>query len=99
MNLPLEKAILVTVIGETVLQDRLMQLMKTLNVSGYTITQAQGAGSHGVRMSDIAGYKTNIELKTVVSAELSEQILTAVNEYKTKYAIIAFRQPVEVLLD
>ncbi|NEQ29591.1 MAG: hypothetical protein F6K04_01110 [Leptolyngbya sp. SIO4C5] len=98
----LKKAVLLTIIGESVLQDRLMQLMKTLGVSGYTFTLAQGVGSHGVRMSDvsgIAGYKTNLELKTVVSEEISDQILTEVNEYQDKYALIAFRQPVEALLD
>ncbi|MFE4107211.1 P-II family nitrogen regulator [Almyronema epifaneia] len=102
MSVQTKKAVLVTIIGESVLQDRLRQLMKTLGVSGYTFTLAQGVGSHGVRVSDvsdIAGYKTNLELKTVVSEEVSDQILTEIKTYQAKYALIAFRQPVEALLD
>lgn len=98
MSLPLQQAVLVTIIGESVLQDRLVQLMKTLKIAGYTITQAQGAGSHGSRMADIAGYKTNVEFRTIVSSETSEPLLSAVKEYQAKYAIIAFRQPVEALV-
>ena len=98
MSPSLKAAVLVTVISETVLQDRLMQLMKHLGVAGYTISQAQGAGSHGSQMGDIAGYKTNIELKTVVSPELADQLLTAVETYKDKFAVIAFRLPVDALL-
>ncbi|NJL86430.1 MAG: DUF3240 family protein [Leptolyngbyaceae cyanobacterium SM1_1_3] len=98
----LKKAVLLTIVGESVLQDRLMQLMKTLGVSGYTLTQVQGVGSHGVRMSDmsgVAGYKSNLELKTVVSENVSDQILIEINAYQAKYALIAFRQSVEALLD
>lgn len=90
---------LVTIIGEAVLQDRLMRMLTKLGISGYTISPAQGAGSHGKRMGDIAGYNTNIEVKTVVSSELSGQLLEDLKPLQETYAIIAFRQAVEGLFD
>lgn len=99
MSAPLSQGILVTIIGEAVLQDRLIKLLTELDVSGYTLVPAKGAGSHGRRMGDIAGYNTNIEVKTVVSTEVSDQIFEALRPLQEKYAIIAFRQTVEGLFD
>jgi len=93
------QGMLVTIIGEAVLQDRLIQLLTKFGVSGYTITPAQGAGSHGRRMGDIAGYNTNIEVKTIVSSETSEQLLEALKPLQLNHALIAFRQPIDGLFD
>jgi hypothetical protein len=99
MSSPLSQGVLVTIIGEAVLQDRLIKLLTELNVSGYTLVPAKGAGSHGRRMGDIAGYNTNIEVKTVVVSEVSDQIFEALRPLQDTYAIIAFRQSVEGLFD
>jgi len=42
--------VLLTIIGETVLKDRIVQLLKSHSVSGYTINQVQGEGSQGRRL-------------------------------------------------
>jgi nitrogen regulatory protein PII len=94
---PVEPAVLLTIICETVLKDRIVQILKNHSVSGYTINQVQGEGGHGRRLSDMSGYNTNIEIKTVVSPEISDAILWAVKEHKGKHALIAFRQNVEAL--
>jgi hypothetical protein len=99
MSSPLAQGVLVTIIGEAVLQDRLIKLLTKLDVSGYTLVPAKGAGSHGRRMGDIAGYNTNIEVKTVVAAEVSDQIFEALRPLQETYAIITFRQTVEGLFD
>jgi hypothetical protein len=99
MSSSLAKGMLVTIIGEAVLQDRLIRLLTNLGVSGYTITPSQGAGSHGKRMGDIAGYNTNIEVKTIVTAERSEQLFEDLKPLQSTYALIAFRQAVEGLFD
>jgi len=99
MSSSLNQGVLVTIVCEAVLQDRLVHLLKTLNASGYTVIQARGAGSHGRRMGDIAGYNTNIEVKTIVSLEVSDQLLEAVKEFPDTHALIAFRQKVEGLFD
>ncbi len=49
---PVQPAVLLTIIGEAVLQDRLIQLLKSHNVSGYTLGQVRG---HGRQLGDIPG--------------------------------------------
>lgn len=95
----LAQGTLVTIIAEAVLQDHLIKLLTQMGVSGYTIAPAQGAGSHGRRMSDIAGYNTNIEIKTIVSAELSDQLLKDLQPLQATHALIAFRHKVEGLFN
>ncbi len=99
MSFSLSQGILLTIIGEAVLQDRLIQLLTQFSVSGYTIVPTQGAGSHGKRMGDIAGYNTNVEVKTIVTSEISDQLLAALKPFQENHALIVFRQPVEGLFD
>lgn len=94
---PVQAAVLLTIISETVLKDRIIQLLKGNSVSGYTISQVQGEGGHGKRLGDIAGYNTNIEIKTLVSPEVSDAILLAIKKNHGEHALIAFRQNVEAL--
>jgi len=54
--------VLVTIICETVLKDRIVEMLKN---PGYTINQVQGEGGHGRRLSDMSGYNTNVEIKTL----------------------------------
>lgn len=96
---PVRPAILLTIIAETVLKDAIVNLFKKNNVSGYTINQVQGEGSHGKRLGDIAGYNTNIEIKTIVSLEVSDSIFWSIKDYQGKHALIAFRQNVEALVN
>ncbi len=96
-SLSIEPAVLVFIIGETVLQGRIISLLKDLGVTGYTLSQAQGAGRHGSRRGDMVSYKTNIEIKTVVSQDVSERIFAGLVEYQSDHALIAFRQNVEAL--
>ncbi|MBW4648498.1 MAG: hypothetical protein KME06_07330 [Kastovskya adunca ATA6-11-RM4] len=99
MSSSLSQGTLVTIICEAVLQDRLVHLLKTLGSSGYTIVQARGAGSHGRRMGDIAGYNTNIEVKTIVAAETSDKLFDELKSFQDTYALIAYRQTVDGLFD
>jgi hypothetical protein len=92
---PVQPAVLITIIGETVLKDRIVKLLKTHNVSGYTINQVQGEGGHGRRLSDLAGYNTNIEIKTIVSPEVSDAIFWALKEEQGQHGLIVFRNNVE----
>ena len=94
---PVKPAVLLTIIAESVLRDRLVKLLKNNHVTGYTISDVQGEGGHGRRMGDIAGYNTNIEIKTIVSPEASDDILRGLPELREGHALIAFRQDVEAL--
>ena len=99
MSSTVNEGVLFTIICETYLQDRLIHLLQKVGVSGYTIIPAQGAGSHGRRMGDIAGYNTNIEVKTIVTPEKSDQLLDELDHFEITHALIAFRQKVEGLFD
>lgn len=99
MSTSFHQGILVTIVCEAVLQDRLIKLLITSGVSGYTLIPAQGAGSHGKRMGDMAGYNTNIEVKTIVTPEVSDQLLEDLKPFQGTHALIAFRQTVEGLFD
>lgn len=96
---PVQPAVLLTIIAETVLKDAIVDLFKSNNVSGYTVNQVQGEGSHGKRLGDIAGYNTNIEIKTIVSLEVSDSIFWSIKDHQGKHALIAFRQNVEALVN
>ncbi|MDF5730111.1 MAG: hypothetical protein PUP92_19380 [Rhizonema sp. PD38] len=90
-------AVLLTIIAETVLREAIVNMLKSYGVTGYTITQVQGEGSHGRRMGDMAGYNTNIEIKTILSIEESNDILRSIKDYQGKQAVIAFRSNIETL--
>ena len=47
----------------------------------------------------MAGYNTNIEIKTIVSSETSAQLLEDLEPFQTTHALIAFRQTVDGLFD
>ncbi|WP_071515600.1 hypothetical protein [Geitlerinema sp. PCC 9228] len=98
MAASLQDMFLVTVICESVLQDRMVKLLKNSGASGYTIIQAVGSGRHGSRMGDIAGFNTNIEIKILTSEEICDRLIEEIKPFREKYALIAFRQPVEGLL-
>ncbi len=97
--IPIKPAVLITIIGESVLSDRIVKLLKSKEVTGYTISEVRGEGGHGRRMGDIAGFNTNIEVRTVVSLDLSDEIFQALTEMRNGHALIAFRHNVEVLSD
>jgi hypothetical protein len=95
----IKSATLITIISEFVLKDRIVKLLKSKEVTGYTISEVRGEGGHGRRMGDIAGYNTNVEIKTVVPTELSDDIFQALGEMRNGHALVAFRHNVEVLSD
>ena len=100
MSSSFNQGVLVTIVCEAVLQDRLIKQLITLGVSGYTIVPVLGVGSHGRRMGDVmAAYNTNIEVKTIVTPEVSNQLLEELKQFPKTYALIAFRQNVEGLFN
>ncbi|BAY82686.1 hypothetical protein NIES267_21700 [Calothrix parasitica NIES-267] len=93
------QGMVVTIICEAVLQERLIKLLQALTVRGYTIIPVQGAGSHGKPMGDMAGYNSNIEVKTIVTPAIYDKLVEKLKQFRASYALIAFRQKVEGLFD
>nr|WP_229415452.1 hypothetical protein [Moorena bouillonii] len=94
---PINNAVLVTIIGESVIRESLVKLIKSHGATGYTVSDVRGEGGHGRRLGDIPGYNTNVEIKTIVSREVSDAILRAIAEYRNRHALIAYRQDIETL--
>jgi len=87
---------LVTIVAEAVLEDRLLAELKRLGAKGYTISEARGEGSRGVRASEWEG--NNLRIECVVSDDAAERILAHLEEhYFPIYAVIAFVHEVQVV--
>ena len=49
MNLPMEKRTVITVITEAAIEQVLVRDLERLGVRGYTVSDARGQGSRGIR--------------------------------------------------
>lgn len=93
---PVERK-LITIVTEAALEAELCAAIERLGASGYTVTEARGSGSRGVRD---AGWSTssNVRVEVVCSDELAEKIADHVRrEYYDDYAMILFEETVRVL--
>lgn len=87
---------LVTIVAEAVLEKRLLEEIRRQGAKGYTLTEARGEGSRGLRTMDWEGQ--NIRLEAIVSEGVAERILQVLQEhYFPYYAVIAFVENVEVV--
>jgi nitrogen regulatory protein PII len=86
----------VTIIAEAVLEPRLLQEIRALGATGYTIGEVRGEGSRGVRASDWEG--DNVKVETLVGAGTADRILEHVAAaYFEHYAVIAWVTDVQVV--
>ncbi|NBC19401.1 MAG: DUF3240 domain-containing protein [Bacteroidetes bacterium] len=87
---------LVTIIAERVLKDQLIDEVRTLGATGYTLTDVEGEGSRGVRASEWE--KRNVKLEVIVSDDVAEAITEHVSaRYFEHYAVILYSHPIEVV--
>ncbi len=90
---------LVTIITEAALERELCELIERVGCSGFTVTEARGKGSRGVRD---AGWATsgNIRVEVICSREIAEGLVSNLRQhYYENYAMVVFETPVEVLRD
>jgi nitrogen regulatory protein P-II 2 len=92
MKIPMTK---LTVVSESLLREKLIKLMRGAGAKGFTITQADGEGSRGVRATEWEGPNTRIE--TIVSAAVADRIIDQLaDSYFEDYAVIAWMSDVTV---
>jgi hypothetical protein len=91
-----ERATLVTIVTERILEPHLIKVVEEAGAPGYTITAARsGKGVHGER-SEPAIDQDNLQMIVVTSSAVADAILAAVEQHYAKsYAIMAFTQTVE----
>ncbi len=92
-----ERRTLLTVITEAVIEDALLNDLNKLGVNGYTVSDARGRGSRGVR--DAAWKEAaNIRIEVICNRALAESAVKYLQtHYYANYAMVSFIQDVEVL--
>ncbi|MDP3637338.1 MAG: transcriptional regulator [Azonexus sp.] len=92
-----EKRTLLTVITEAVIEQSLLRDLESLGVRGYTVSDARGRGSRGVR--DAAWDEVaNIRIEVICQRTQAELLLAHIqDQYYADYAMIAFLVEIEIL--
>lgn len=87
----------VTIVTESILEEDICEALIKLGATGYTVTDARGSGSRGVRN---AGWSTsgNVRIEVICSVELARQIEEHMQKfYYENYAMVLFETNVSVL--
>lgn len=88
---------LLTVITEASLERNLLQDLERLGARGYTVTDARGKGSRGVREAEW-GTSGNIRVEVVCETAVAAAIAAYLKDrYYDDYAMIVFAHDVAVL--
>lgn len=86
----------VTIIAESVLEERLLRDVKQLGSRGYTVHEVRGEGSRGMRTSELGG--KNIQIDVIVGDHVADRLLEHLAQhYFEYYALVAYVVNVEVV--
>ncbi|MFM9037966.1 MAG: P-II family nitrogen regulator [Actinomycetota bacterium] len=86
---------LVTIIAESVIEQKLIDDVKGCGAKGYSIGHVRGEGQTGGRALDITG--SSLRLETVVTESVADAILSMLGaKYFDTYAVVAWVTPVVV---
>jgi nitrogen regulatory protein PII len=92
-----EKRTLLTIVTEAAVEESVLRDLHQLGVSGYTVTDARGRGSRGVRNASWQE-AANIRIEVICNRMLAESVLRYLQtHYYENYAMVSFMQDVEVL--
>lgn len=88
---------LITIVTEAALENELLEVLNALGASGYTITNARGKGSRGVRDAGWTS-SSNIRVEVICTETLAETISDYMREhYYQNYAMILYESEVLVM--
>jgi hypothetical protein len=88
---------LLTIVTEAVIESSLVRDMERLGAHGYTITDARGKGSRGVRDAG-RNASGNIRIEVVCRVEAAQAIAAHLaKHYYGNYAMILFASDIDVL--
>jgi nitrogen regulatory protein P-II 2 len=86
---------LLTVIAESVLEDRLIRDMTAQGATGWTVTPCRGHGSSGGHAADFEG--GNVRVEVLVPMEQLEAVWSLLErDYFDRYSTVAWSAPVRV---
>ena len=87
---------LVTVIAERLLRDRVLDDLRKCGAKGFTICNATGEASRGVRASEWEGQ--NLRIESIVSHEVADRIVERIaDDFFEDYAVIVYLHDVQVV--
>lgn len=88
---------LVTIICESVLEERVVELLRECGAHGHTAFDVRGSGSQGERSADMLE-TGNVEIRVIVQPTVAEALLRMLQQdLFTAYAMIAYETEVRVL--
>lgn len=88
---------LVSIVAESALEKLLVADIESLGAHGWTVMDARGKGSRGIREASWDA-DSNVEIQVLCTAEVADAITThLVANYYDNYAMIVFTSDVEVL--
>ncbi len=87
---------LVTIVSERILKTQMVEHIVECGAKGYTMLEATGEGSRGIRASEFEG--RNVKFEIIASSEVAEKIFQKIkSEYFENYAVIVYSQDVQVV--
>ena len=88
--------VLLTIVTEAVLESSISEDVMRFGVRGYTITDARGRGSHGVR-SGAWGQGNNVCIEVIGNEEVINNIIIHLRDtYDQNYGLLMFSSRVDV---
>lgn len=95
--MPMEKAVLLTIITERVMEPTLKSLVERAGAQGYTIEDvASGWGKHGTRTGQI-GSDQSVKMLLVIPKSVAQLILQEVERtFQPDYEVMAYQHEIEV---
>lgn len=97
-----QNAWLVVIITESTIEERVIRLIKSLGIKGYTVYRGvTGEGDRGVRSGSggIGMFGSNVKIETIVSSEEDADTIMheIVKKYFTNFAGIVYVSDVRVI--
>lgn len=94
--MPAQDMLLLTILSEAVLEDTLIDEIMAQGAKGYTITEARGRGTHGLRTGKWSA-GGNIRIDVVGDPEMCGRIVARLQtEYEKDYGLLMFTTPVQL---
>ena len=88
--------VLLTIVTEAVLEPSISEDVMRFGVRGYTVTDARGRGSHGVR-SGAWGQGNNVRIEVIGNEEMINNIIIHLRDtYDQNYGLLMFSARVDV---
>lgn len=92
-----EHICLLTIYTEAALESQLIKDIERLGAPGYTITNARGKGSHGVRQASWEA-NANIRVEIIGNFDIAKTISKYLQEtYYDNFAMVTFISQIDVL--